>query len=229
MEQLQNKKPVADYRSFQKVRLAIRIVSSVLLTGFVVLLALQSGHLQVWHWIAIVAVLAVILAVGRGFCGFLCPVGATLDLIHLICKKLHVKEVKRSEGFNRFIRIFRYFFCVFYFVLHFGMGIDPGWALVVLLIITTPIMVRFWCSICPVGTILGLFNRIGLLRLVKDREACVGCSVCSKVCPMQNDTVFTSDKTGDVFSVSCIYCGKCVGKCPKENALSLKAAGRKIL
>ena len=193
-----------NYQAFKKKRLLVRIISSLLLTGFVFYIALQK-NLQTWHWIAIVAVLALILVAGRGFCGFLCPVGSSLDLIHFICKKLHVKEIKRSEAFNRFIRIFRYFFCVFYFVLHFGLGIDPGWALVVLLIITTPIMVR------------------------KDMETCVSCSACSKVCPMQNDEVFTSNKTGDVSSVSCIYCGMCVGKCPKKHALSLKVAGRKIL
>lgn len=217
-----------NYQAFKKKRLLVRIISSLLLTGFVFYIVLQK-NLQTWHWIAIVAVLALILVAGRGFCGFLCPVGSSLDLIHFICKKLHVKEIKRSEAFNRFIRIFRYFFCVFYFVLHFGLGIDPGWALVVLLIITTPIMVRFWCSICPVGTILGLLNRISLFRLEKDMETCVSCSACSKVCPMQNDEVFTSNKTGDVSSVSCIYCGMCVGKCPKKHALSLKVAGRKIL
>ena len=117
---------MTDYQSFKKKRLLVRTISSLLLTGFVVFIALQANHLQVWHWISIVAVLAVILLAGRGFCGFLCPVGSSLDLIHFICKKFHVKEIRRSESFNRFIRIFRYFFCAFYFVLHFGLGIDPG-------------------------------------------------------------------------------------------------------
>jgi len=229
MGKLNDKNSFVDYQSFKKRRLLVRIVSSILLTGFVVFIIFQLGHLQIWHWITIIAVLAVILLAGRGFCGFLCPVGSFLDFIHFICKKLHVKEIKRPEGFNRFIRVFRYFFCIFYFVLHFGFGIDPGWPLVVLLIITTPIMVRFWCSICPVGTILGLLNRVSVFRLEKESEVCVGCSVCEKVCPMQNDKVFTNNETGEVVSVSCIYCGMCVGKCPKKHALSLKVAGRKIL
>ena len=229
MSKTSGKEPADKYRPFKTRRILIRSISSVLLTGFVVYIALQWSNLQIWHWIAMAAVLTVILVVGRGFCGFLCPVGSTLALIHFLCKKLHIKEIRRPEKFNRFIRIFRYFFCVFYFVLHFGLGIDPGWALVVLLIITTPFMVRFWCSICPVGTILGLINRIGAFRLQKNAEGCVGCSACEKVCPMQNEKVFTCDKTGKVFSVSCIYCGKCVEKCPKDDVLSLTAAGKKIL
>ncbi len=222
-----NNKP--RYHSFQRKRLAIRFVSSLLLTGYVVFIVLQLEHLQIWHWISIIIVSVVILLAGRGYCGFLCPVGSCLDFIHYICKKLHVKEIKRPEGFNRFIRGFRYFFCVFYFVLHFGIGIDPGWALVVLLIITTPVMVRFWCSICPIGTILGMLSRISVFQLQKNLEACVSCSACEKACPMQNDKVFKADKTGEIHSVSCIYCGLCVGKCPKEHTLSLKVAGREIL
>ena len=205
------------------------MISGLGLTGYVVFIVLHIHHLLPWHWATIVLAGIVIVLAGRGFCGFLCPVGAFLELVHFICKKLHIKEVKRSDQFNRFIRVFRYFFCVFYLVLHFVIGIDPGWALVVLLIITTPIMVRFWCSICPVGTILGLLNRISIFRLRKDTDACVNCSACRKVCPMNNEKVFTQNKTGAVRDVSCIFCGDCVGKCPKEHALTLQAAGRDLL
>ncbi|MBQ7588270.1 MAG: 4Fe-4S binding protein [Lachnospiraceae bacterium] len=90
-------------------------------------------------------------------------------------------------------------------------------------------MVRFWCSICPIGTILGMLSRISVFQLQKNLEACVSCSACEKACPMQNDKVFKADKTGEIHSVSCIYCGLCVGKCPKEHTLSLKVAGREIL
>ena len=218
-----------DYQLFKKRRLGIRLIAGILLVAYVVYIILNIRHLGVGHWISIVAVAAVIVLAGRGFCGYLCPIGSFLDLVHFLCKKLHIKEVKRPEKFNRFIRVFRYFFCVFYFVLHFGIGIDPGWALVVLLIITTPIMVRFWCSICPVGTILGLLSRISVFRLQKDAEACVGCSLCLKTCPMENDVVFTEKETGTMHAVSCIYCGECVGECPKERALVLKAAGREVI
>ena len=222
-------KAKAGFKRFNRIRNLVRVISSVLLTGYVVYIILNISQLQVWHWISFLVFGLMLIFLGRGFCGFLCPIGSFLDFIHFICKKAHVKEVKRSECFNRFIRGFRYFFCVFYFVLHFGIGIDPGWALVVLLIITTPIMVRFWCSICPVGTILGLFSRISIFHLKKNADICVGCSLCAKNCPMQNEQIADVKKNGTLYNVSCIYCGKCIEKCPKKESLELEIVRKKII
>ena len=227
--QLQHHRNLNAYQRFNRIRNLVRAISSVLLTGYVVYIILNISQLQVWHWISIGVFALMLIFTGRGFCGYLCPVGSLLDFIHFICKKAHIKEVKRSERFNRFIRGFRYFFCVFYFVLHFGIGIDPGWALVVLLVITTPIMVRFWCSICPVGIILGLFSRISIFRLKKNADICVGCSLCAKNCPMQNEQIADVTKNGTLHDVSCMFCGKCIEKCPKKGSLELEIARKKII
>ena len=222
-------KTKAGFKRFNIIRNSIRSISSVLLAGYVVYIILNISHLQVWHWISFLIFGLILILVGRGFCGYLCPIGTVLDFIHFLCKKFHIKEVKRSDRFNRFIRGFRYFFCVFYFLLHFGLGIDPGWALVVLLIITTPILVRFWCSICPIGTILGILSRISIFRLKKNSDVCVGCSLCTKNCPMQNEQIAKEKKNGTLHNVSCIYCGKCIEKCPKKESLKLEVLGKKII
>lgn len=222
-------KTKAGFKRFNRIRNSVRTISSVLLTGYVVYIILNISQLHLWHWISFLIFGLILFFIGRGFCGFFCPIGSALDFIHFLCKKLHIKEVKRSERFNRFIRGFRYFFCVFYFVLHFGIGIDPGWALVILLVITTPIMVRFWCSICPVGTILGLFSRFSIFHLKKNSDICVGCSLCTKNCPMQNERIANEKKNGTLHNVSCIYCGKCIEKCPKKESLQLDVLGKKII
>ena len=106
-----------------------------------------------------------ILLTGRAWCGYACPVGFLLDLLTALFQKLKVRQMKRSEKFNRVIRIFKYFFFVFYFVLHFWIGFDPGWILVFLLVVTAPFIVRFWCSFCPCGLFFGWLNVISPLKL----------------------------------------------------------------
>lgn len=66
-----------------------------------------------WWLITLISVIGLmILLTGRVWCGYACPVGLLLDLLTALFKKLKVSQMKRSEKFNRLIRIFKYFFFV---------------------------------------------------------------------------------------------------------------------
>ncbi len=88
---------------------------------------------------------------------------------------------------------------------------------------------RLWCRFCPMGMIGGIFNRGGLLALKKDAQKCNGCSVCREVCPMDIHLVQEEMHRNNVSSFDCIYCLKCVDKCPQEKCLSLEFAGKTIV
>jgi ferredoxin-type protein NapH len=93
---------------------------------------------------------------------------------------------------------------------------------------------RFWCRICPLGALSGLFStfapfkRIALTRLYKDEEKCTKCGICKRVCPTQATVVYEK-KGGDVTESRCILCARCVEMCPYEDALNLKFAGRTVM
>ncbi len=75
---------------------------------------------------------------------------------------------------------------------------------------------RFWCRyICPLGAILGLFNRFSGLGLRRDPEKCVkGCGLaCLKSCPMGVEEL---PKKEVIDSTDCIRCGDCVAACPND-------------
>lgn len=72
---------------------------------------------------------------------------------------------------------------------------------------------RFFCRICPLGLILGFFNKVSLLQL-RLNGRCDNCGVCERVCPM-NIAI-----PRDIKSIDCIRCAKCVDACPRK-ALSL--------
>jgi ferredoxin-type protein NapH len=92
---------------------------------------------------------------------------------------------------------------------------------------------RFWCRICPLGGITGLFStftpfkQVALMRLQKDEKTCTKCGVCKRVCPTQATDVYEK-KGGDVTESRCVLCFRCVEMCPYENTLRIEVAGRTV-
>lgn len=216
------------HATFQRRRWIIRIINLLLLTGLILLIIRFWDHMPAWFIVLLVVVDIGIIATGRAWCGYVCPVGFLLDLFWIISKRLHVRSIKRSKKFNRFIPWFKWFFLVFYIILHFVLGIDPGWLLTVLLIVTAPFIVRFWCSFCPVGTLLGLLNRVSVIKITKDADKCVLCASCARTCPMQSKRIAVQRKSGANSSDKCILCAECITHCPKEGALKLEIAGKAV-
>ena len=140
-----------DIKKFQRLRWVVRTVSFLLLTGLVFLIIYNCHPMPGWLITLLVLVGLLILLTGRAWCAYACPVGLTLDVFTWIALKLKIRQMKRSEKFNRFMRAFKYFFFVFYFVLHFWIGFDPGWILVFLLVVASP----FICYLRPVKQACG--------------------------------------------------------------------------
>jgi ferredoxin-type protein NapH len=68
---------------------------------------------------------------------------------------------------------------------------------------------RAWCSFCPMGT---LQRSLGgsKYQLKVDRDRCLECGKCQKVCPMQLPVNEILEKP------DCIKCARCVEVCPKK-------------
>ncbi|MBI4882104.1 MAG: 4Fe-4S dicluster domain-containing protein [Planctomycetes bacterium] len=71
---------------------------------------------------------------------------------------------------------------------------------------------RFFCRyLCPLGALLSLFARLGLVRMRPD-EKCTSCDACSRNCP-------TGAEPGSLegFRVEeCVFCYTCAERCPEE-------------
>jgi ferredoxin-type protein NapH len=93
---------------------------------------------------------------------------------------------------------------------------------------------RFWCRICPLGALTGLFStftpfkHIALTKLQKDQYKCTKCGVCKRVCPTQATAMYEK-KNGDVTESKCMLCARCVELCPYEDALKLTFAGKTVV
>ena len=162
-------------KRYIRARRVIQILSPILLAGIIISIIilfsipLNLGNFTViaiaFYVFFIVFPALVILAIifGRFWCGWVCPVGAILDV----------------AGLGKIRKI--------------------------------------WCkNLCPLGAFWSLFNKISLLKLIKDEEKCVPTmcpskNACVKECPMEADVLDEG-----LQDLRCIRCYNCVYACEEE-------------
>lgn len=158
---------------------------------------------------------------GRWFCGNLCPRGSLVDFwVSKISKKRKIPEILKSL----WVRLPIFFLLMGLMGYRVANTIGSlntfekiGMIFVMMCLVTTSIAIlagsflspRAWCSFCPMGTAQRLIGgKRYLLQLEKER--CISCKKCEKVCPMQLKICQTETKP------DCIKCGRCVTACPKD-------------
>lgn len=155
---------------------------------------------------------------GRWFCGNLCPRGSFVDFwLAPLSRKLAIPPFLRSMWIRVPIFIALMGFMLFRLMGTQGIVDRIGMVFVTLCIITTSIAILFgvflaprtWCTFCPMGTLQRMLGR-GRYLLSIDRERCIDCKRCQKVCPMQLPISETQDLP------DCIKCGRCIEACPKD-------------
>lgn len=81
---------------------------------------------------------------------------------------------------------------------------------------------RAFCRwLCPLGAFYAPFNKISYFNLKVDKNACIDCGLCSKVCPVNLDVLREID------SAECLKCLDCKNICPKS-AISISHPFRKV-
>ena len=85
------------------------------------------------------------------------------------------------------------------------------WKLTVLLtvVVLSVLFFRPFCKwICPLGAFYALLNKVSLFQMKVDKNKCVSCGKCARVCKMDVDVTKTPNHT------ECIRCGMCISACP---------------
>jgi ferredoxin len=68
---------------------------------------------------------------------------------------------------------------------------------------------RPFCRIlCPLGALYGLTAKLSAVTMSVDKDACINCGKCNKVCPVGLDVV------NEIDGSECIACGDCKTVCP---------------
>lgn len=158
---------------------------------------------------------------GRGWCGYACWTAMVLDLLPY----KRPATPRKKLGFIRYImfglallfvgalfifkvpeldNVMRWSFIIGN-VLYYGVGITLAVAFK---------DNRAFCKyICPVAVFLKPASYFAVMRIKVDKDKCVSCGKCKKVCPMNVDMTDNSRKR--LNGTECILCYKCVDECPK--------------
>ena len=162
------------------------------------------------------------LVFGRGWCGYACWTAMVLDFLPYKVPA----QPRKKIGWIRYItfalslifvsalflakvgNIERIMFWAFIIgnIAYYGIGIALAFAFK---------DNRAFCKyICPITVFLKPMSYFSLIRIKCDKDKCVGCGKCRRVCPMDVDVTDNSRKREN--GTECILCMECVKNCPKE-------------
>ena len=222
---------------FRKYKYARRIVQ--LLVGLYMLIYLgliRSENMQIegfWYYLftgvfeaatihyAIAKIFGPLLF-GRGWCGYACWTAMVLDFLPY---KIPTRPRKKIAWIRYLTFMASFLFVAALFLAKAGnMERIMFWAFIIgnaayyALGIALAIMLkdnRAFCKyICPITVFLKPMSYFSLIRVSCDKEKCISCGKCKKLCPMDVDVTDNSRKRKN--GTECILCMECVRNCPKD-------------
>ncbi len=207
---------------------------------------LQTGNFDPVHpagLTILLAILAMSLLFRKGFCGWICPVGAVSNLVEKLSRKAGVL-FRLPAWMDIPLLGLKYlllgFFVYFIFLkmapdqieafmtspyniaadaemLQFFLFPSMTSAMMISGLVLISFFLRnFWCRyLCPYGALLGIIAMAGPIQIRRDRDSCTGCKRCERACP--SSIKITARKT--VRTTECIGCMECVSNCPEKDCL----------
>lgn len=162
------------------------------------------------------------LVFGRGWCGYACWTAMILDFLPY---KIPEKPREKISWIRYITFAGSLIFVATLFFMHIG-NIERimFWAFIVGNICYYAIGItlafvfkdnRAFCKYtCPITVFLKPMSYYALLRITCDRQKCISCGKCKRVCPMNVDVTDNSRKR--LNGTECILCMECVKNCPKQ-------------
>lgn len=176
-----------------------------------------SGKAHVWGPVLLLGLLVVPLW-GRLYCGYLCPISTTIDILRIFKSPRPLSEKNKKIFFNNKVRALIFLVSIALLATTIKTGFP-----IPFFVILVPIGVIFtylfseaaWHRNCFIGVIYSWLGGISRYGYIIQDSLCSGCGRCEKVCPTACLEINSVHKNID--NEHCLICGKCQEACPKEN------------
>ncbi len=74
---------------------------------------------------------------------------------------------------------------------------------------------RVWCRFaCPLAALMHIYARFSRFRILADKNKCISCNVCTRVCHQGIDVMSFANKGEPMADPQCVRCSACVQSCP---------------
>ncbi|MDR0577671.1 MAG: quinol dehydrogenase ferredoxin subunit NapH [Candidatus Accumulibacter sp.] len=175
-----------------------------------------------------------LLAGGRVFCAWVCPVNMITDAAGWLRRRLEIKAGHAPDARSRYWLLAGTLIAaaatgslawewvnpvsIAHRGLLFGMGAGL-WFLAAVFFYDLLVASRGWCGhLCPMGAFYGLLGKTALLRVAAPgRDACNDCMDCFAVCPEPQVIRPAVKKAGQespvIRDALCTTCGRCIDVC----------------
>lgn len=210
-----------------------------------------SEHIMNGSFIVFMIMFVASMFLGRVWCGYLCPAGGLMEC----CERINDKPVKGGfkNNIKYIIWVIWIIAIIVTFILgknHVTIDIfymtDHGVSVTeihnyiiyygVLLILVLPTLFggkrgacHYICWMAPfmvIGSTIGRILHLPQLHIEANKDKCVSCKKCNRVCPMGLDVEAMVRKNENHKCSECIQCGACVDNCPNK-AVEYKFMWRK--
>jgi polyferredoxin len=167
---------------------------------------------------------------GRIFCGWLCPIGASQELLHKLTRLLKLKPPEVNKKVPPVFKLLPFFILLVigFLVVRSGKTVfcqlDPfGYlfglstslvllaALAFLFFLSFFIFRPFCLFLCPLGAIFSGLAHVSIWRIKRNKKICSDCGICYQKCP-----VGAIDKNFKIDQKTCLRCQQCLTDCPKK-------------
>ncbi len=204
----------------------MKYITNIIRILFLALFIFLLANGKVLLWLALFAVsLVAALIFGRVYCGYACPMNTLMIPIEWLSKKLKLQTADTPKwlknGYFTWITlgISVAVMLLSKRLLHIDLPILPFWLVVSVLVTLRYKPEVFHNLICPFGALQRTFGRFARLSEKVDKDACVGCRLCERVCPSGAIAVSGPDKKAIINVSLCHQCTNCRQTCPKEAIL----------